>query len=191
MSVPVHDRVLIVLTGPVGGGKSTTALAVAELLRARGVGAASIDLDQIYCMARQREGFGDEEIWNIARRGAAALSDVFFATVADAVIVEGGFHDATEIEGLADNVTTEVRVDVIALQVSFDRTLERVVADTDPGRVASRNPAMLKPLHDQFVAALPYLKANGTVLETDRESVHGVASQIVQLVPGQGHARDA
>ena len=82
----------------------------------------------------------------------------------------------------ADHVATDVRVDVITLLVSFDRTLERVVADVDPGRVASRNPEILKWLHNQFVAALPYLKANSTVVEADLESIDGVAVQIAELV---------
>jgi shikimate kinase len=182
---------LIVLTGPVGGGKSTTALGVAERLRSLGLGAASIDLDHLYCMGRQRAGFGDEEIWKVARRGAAALSDVFFSSVADVVIVEGGFYNAAEIEGLVDHVATEVQVDVITLRVSFERTLERVLADPDPGRVASRNPEVLRWLHDQFVAALEYLGANSTLVEADLESADGVVVRIVERVLRRIHSGDA
>jgi hypothetical protein len=82
-------------------------------------------------MARQHAGFSDEEVWNVARRGAAALSDVFFSTVADVVIVEGGFYSADEIGALVDQVAADVRLDIFALRVSFDRALERVAADPE------------------------------------------------------------
>ncbi len=178
MTAALHDQALIILTGPVGGGKSTTTFAIAERLRSHGVGTASIDLDQIYCMARQRDGFSDEEVWNVARRGAAALSDVFFSTVADVVIVEGGFYSADEIGALANYIAADVRLTVFTLRVSFDCALERVAADPDPARVASRNPEILRWLHDQFVAALPYLNMHSTVVEANLESIDSVAAQI-------------
>jgi thymidylate kinase len=191
MAATRHNQALIVLTGPVGAGKSTTALAIAERLRSQGVGTASIDLDQIYCMARQRTGFDDEEVWKVARHGAAALSDVFFSTVADVVIVEGGFYNADEISALADHVATNVRLDVFTLRVSFERALERVAADPDPGRVASRNPEVLKWLHDQFVTALPYLNLHSTVIEADLESIDDVAAQIAELIFRQRNSCNA
>ncbi len=190
MTAALHDQALIILTGPVGGGKSTTTLAIAERLRSHGVGTASIDLDQIYCMARQRDGFSDEEVWNVARRGAAALSDVFFSTVADVVIVEGGFYSADEIGALANYIAADVRLTVFTLRVSFDCALERVAADPDPARVASRNPEILRWLHDQFVAALPYLNMHSTVVEANLESIDSVAAQIAELILQQRNSRD-
>ena len=182
MTKSLHERVLVLLAGPVGAGKSTTAAAVVQRLRSRGVGAATIDLDQVYCMARQGAGFGDEEVWTVARQAAAAMSDVFFSTVAAVVVVEGGFHDAGEIDDVVANLDTDARLEVIALQLSFEQTLGRVMADPDPGRVASRNRQFLRQLHDQFVAALPYLGTRGVVIEAGLGSIDDVAQVIVERI---------
>jgi adenylylsulfate kinase-like enzyme len=84
-------QMLVVITGPVGGGKSTVALALADRFRESRRTAAVIDLDVVYCMARQGEGFDEANVWNTARHGAAALADAFFAEGMEAVIVEGEF----------------------------------------------------------------------------------------------------
>ncbi len=178
MPSPTSTPVLVVLTGPVGGGKSTTARAITARFQAHGVGAATIDLDQIYGMARRHAGFSDEAVWKIASRGAAALSDVFFDTIADVVIVEGGFHHREDVLGLTDYITTPIHVEIVAMQVSFERALERVTADPEPQRVASRNPDILRNLHQEFVAALPYLRMHGLVIDADLHSVDGLAAHI-------------
>lgn len=48
-------RLLIVVTGPVGGGKSTVAAAHRPT--------AVIDLDLVYLMARQGEDYGEAATW--------------------------------------------------------------------------------------------------------------------------------
>ena len=121
----MFEPLLVVLTGPVGGGKSTVALALATRLRASGHPTAVIDLDLVYCMARQRDGFADEDTWRTARRGAAVLADAFFDSGAGVVVVEGGFFTREECEGLADHLTSNARMSVVTLNVSFDQALHR------------------------------------------------------------------
>jgi shikimate kinase len=177
-----QERVLVVLTGPVGSGKSSTASAVATQLRALGLPTANIDLDLVYCMARQRDGFGEEDVWKVARRGAAALADVFFRSDVRAVVVEGGFFTQVERNDLIDALSTDVRVVAVTLQVSFDCALRRVQADSDPGRVASRNPVILRWLHDQYVAAIPYLSQCSTVVDANEVLIQDVVDRITELV---------
>src|SRR5688572_7013385 len=90
------ERQLIVVTGPVGGGKSTTAIALAACLRRKDASIAVIDLDQIYCMARQRDGFDEPRIWIAARRAAATLANSFFDSGMDVVIIDGEFFTDDE-----------------------------------------------------------------------------------------------
>jgi hypothetical protein len=92
-----------------------------------------------------------------------------------------GFTDE-ERSDLVGRLETDARVVAVTLQVSFERALERVRADADPGRVASRNPAILRWLHGQFDAALPFLAANSTLLEADGETAGNLAGRISGLV---------
>ena len=51
----MSTKSLVVITGPVGGGKSTTAVVLASQLRERGLTVAVVDLDDVYLMASQRQ----------------------------------------------------------------------------------------------------------------------------------------
>jgi hypothetical protein len=78
------EPLLIVITGPVGGGKSSTALALSRVLQETSL-AAVIDLDQIYGFVRQSDEADDDVAWQRARRGAAGLALALF----DAGIIGG------------------------------------------------------------------------------------------------------
>src|SRR4051794_18232006 len=88
---------LIIITGPVGAGKSTTSLVLAQSLRRPDLAVAVIDLDQMYGFVRQQDGYGEQTAWVRARQGAAALTDCLFATGMSVVIVDGEFFNAEEL----------------------------------------------------------------------------------------------
>lgn len=177
----MHPPTLVLLAGPVGAGKSSTAVVLAAHLRAGGRPAAVIDLDVVYGMARQREGFDDEQIWTLARRSAAALAEQFFDGGIAVTVIEGGFYTPTERNDVLDALRAEVRVIPVTLHVSFNGVLRRVQADPDPGRVASRNPTVLRWLHDQYERALPYLRANSAVVDADTASMAEVVAHLAPL----------
>lgn len=85
------QRMLVAVTGPVGGGKSTVALALADSFRDSRRRGAVVDLDLVYGMARQVDGYGEDNIWRAAQRGAAALADAFFTEGMKVVVVDGEF----------------------------------------------------------------------------------------------------
>ena len=177
----MFERLLVVLTGPVGGGKSTVALALATRLRGSGHPTAVIDLDLVYCMARQRDGFADEDTWRTARRGAAVLANVFFDTGARVVVVEGGFFTREECDGLSDQIASDVRISLVTLNVSFEQALHR--AQSDPSRNVTRGrEKRLRLQHGQFAEALPFLRANSLVLDADRLSPVELAQSINESV---------
>lgn len=178
------ERGLVLLTGPVGAGKSTVALAVATRLRTGGCPAAVIDLDLVYCMARQRDGFADEGTWRTARRGAASLANVFFDDGARVVVVEGGFFSDEECDEVCDHMTSSTALELVALDVSFEEALRRAQADPHPGRVVSRDPEFLRALHGQFTDALPFLRVRGLVVDADRSSPDEVAVSIGESIRG-------
>lgn len=173
---------LVVLTGPVGVGKSTTAGAAARILRESGLAVACIDLDQIYCMIRQRPSFDDQGTWLLARQSTAALAEHFFGCVASVVIVEGGFLTRSEQAELLEALPSTPRTEIITLHASFETVHARVMADTDPGRVASKVPTVLKQLYVEYEAALPFLRETTTFIEADNRDVGQVAMQVAAML---------
>jgi chloramphenicol 3-O-phosphotransferase len=174
------EQMLVVVTGPVGGGKSTVALALADLLREAGRPTAVVDLDLVYCMARQGESFAEANTWTTARHGAAALADAFYAEGMQIVIVEGEFFTQGELDALRNYLTTPLEHHFVTLAVSYEQTLVRVAGD--PSRGLSRDPQFLKRLHVQFVDALPFLRDCSLVVDADQLTPHELAERIKDAV---------
>lgn len=171
------ERRLIVITGPVGAGKSTTSLALAQALRRPDVTVAVIDLDQMYGFVRQQAGYGEQAAWMRARQGAAALADCWFATGLTVVIVDGEFFNAAELDALLTSIQSPVVTAFFTLRLTYASALARVQGD--PTRGASKNPVFLQQLHTQFAAALPFLEEKSMVLNTDALTLAQVVAQLV------------
>lgn len=168
---------LIVITGPVGAGKSTTGVALAATLRRAGVEVALLDLDELYLIVRQQDGYGEPAAWARARHGAGALASALFSTAMAVVIVEGEFFSADELDALLTPIPADVIRYVFTLRVSYARVLAHVQGD--PSRGASRDPAFLHWLHTSFVQALPFLEHASTVLDTDALTLEQIVARIV------------
>lgn len=172
------------MTGPVGGGKSTVARHVADRFRELGRAAAVIDLDLVYCMARQTEGFSEQGVWATARRGAAALADSFFTEDIDVVVVEGEFFSQEEPDALLGSLVTPAASYFVALVVSYEKALERVSGD--PTRGMSRDPDFLKRLRAQFTQALPFLRIASLLVEADEAGPRDLAGLILERALAKG-----
>ena len=166
---------LIVITGPVGGGKSTTAIQLATCLRERGLTTAVVGLDDVYLMASQRH-WAEQDAWTAARRGCGALADSFFASGFDAVVVEGGVFDTQEVwSDLRESVKSQVNVTFWTLVVSWEETLRRTAGD--PNR-RTLNEKFLKLQHEEFTSALRFLRDASECIETDQLAAVEVAKLI-------------
>jgi len=179
----VTRQTLILLTGPVGGGKTTTSVALAEHLRGSGRPTAVIDLDVLYPMAQQTDPrYADLETWKIVYRSAAALAEAFFASVMEIVVVEGGFFTRDERAWVSDHLTSNPRITSMALNVSWEETCRRVDADPSADRVATRRPRVLRRHHDRFTEALPFLREAGTVIDADHKTAQEIARVLAEHV---------
>lgn len=176
------------ITGPVGGGKSTVSRRLADYLRAAEIETAVIDLDLVYCMARQEPNFADRKIWKTARRAAGTLVESFYASGLGAVIVEGGFRSSEEYGELREHVVSDVQETFVTLLVSEHGALRRAQDDPDPSRGVSRLPEVQAALYAEFRAALPYLERASKVFGADSESAEEVAKQISELVTREASA---
>ena len=169
---------LMLLTGPVGGGKSTVARAIVDRFRNLGRAVAVIDVDLVYCMVRQRDGFNEINVWHTARWGAAALADVFFARGLDIVVIEGGIFSQEARDDLRGHVSSAVLEMFITLDVSYEENLSR--AQADQGRVTTRDPKTLRRLYEEFEGALPFLRESSLVVEAERRTPSELAKLIVE-----------
>lgn len=176
-------RLLIVLTGPVGGGKSTTALRLAERLRApspdgavRRVGV--VDLDLVADMVRPHAHYGADDLWRMARRICGGLAGAIYREGHDLVIVEGEFFPAAGMAAFVDAVTTPVELRLFTLDVSYEACLARVASDPSPGRNLSRDPVFLQAMNAQFQAELPWLHTAGMVFDANEASAEELSEMI-------------
>ncbi|MFC1900768.1 hypothetical protein ACFLYN_04155 [Chloroflexota bacterium] len=167
---------LVVVSGPVGGGKSTVSLALADSYRESGFKAAVIDLDLIYWMSCQDREKWEPENLETARRGVAALADIFYSDGIDIVIIDGEFFDQEELNLLYNNVATEVEYKFVTLKVSFEETWNRVSGDLSRGN--SRDSKIFRWLYSQFTNALPFLKASSFIVDADKRTPRDIAELI-------------
>jgi thymidylate kinase len=181
-----NQRLLIVITGPVGAGKSTTSVALARALRRHDFAVATIDLDQMYGFVRQQDGYGEPTAWVRARGGAAALANALFDSGMSAVIIEGEFFNPAELATLMAPIQANVVQCFFTLRLSYERALERIQGD--PSRGASKDPSFLKSLHAYFAQALPFLEAHSHVIDTDNLAQDQVVARLTALI-GEQHRR--
>ncbi|HEU4329113.1 MAG TPA: hypothetical protein VFS21_38600 [Roseiflexaceae bacterium] len=180
------QQLLIIITGPVGGGKSTAAAGLAQALRRPEQQAAVIDLDLVYGFVRQQDGYGEPLAWQRARLGAAALARGWFDAGMAAVVVDGEFFDQEELDALASPFPAHVVRCFYTLRLSYETALLRVQGD--PTRGASKDPEFLRSLHAYFVQSLPFLEAASTVIDTDDLGSDEVVARLRALVGEQAGA---
>src|SRR5712691_11737875 len=128
---------LLVISGPIASGKSSTAQLVAAQARAQGRTAAVVDLDRVYMMLDDASPMNSDGVSRQARRAAAALTIQFVADGIDLVIVEGDFWTVVEREQFLTRLPPGTTPMFVTLRAAEEEALRRVQIDT--GRRASRN----------------------------------------------------
>jgi len=76
-----------------------------------------------------------------------------------------------------------VLVQLVTLDVSWEACLARVAADPSQERQASRDPAFLRQMHDGYLAALPWLRSAGAVLDAGSSTPEALAVAVRALLP--------
>ena len=173
---------LIVVNGSIASGKSTIARAYARHLAARGIAAAVIDLDLLYDMHHHASGVAkdDEKTWAIARRAAAALTDIFLAEDVRDIVVEGTFFTPADRAEYLDALVTTATPRFVTLRVSYDEAIRR--AEADPTRGVSRDPAFLRPYYARVEADVAAVPDTDLILDTERLTPDEAAAAIADFV---------
>ena len=167
---------LIVINGPIAAGKSTVAQALGRQFRSAGRATAVVDLDELYLMMSAKP-MGDPRVWRRARRAAAALTDCFFASGIQIVVVEGAFWDESERAPFVDALRWRGSPLFVTLLVSYDVAYRRVQGDSE--RSLSRSPDFLRRNNEEFAARLDRLRATDLVLDSDVQTPQQIVTTIL------------
>lgn len=186
---PMDARRLVLINGPIASGKNAVSTALAGLFERQARRVAVIDLDELWFMLdHQTPRSHDVGHWLEARRAAAALTDEFYRSGRDSVIVNGPFFTEEERSAYLDHVRTPVTPLFVTLRVSFGESWRR--AQADPRRVLSKRREWLRERYAEAERLLPPLLASDLVIGTDGRGPDQIATDILAAVEN-GRARSA
>ncbi len=166
---------VVVISGPIGSGKSTVARAVAERLRGSGRTVAVIDLDVVVSMIGGFEGLSATRL-RAAREVHGRLVGSWFNRGAD-VVVHGPFLNAEAEAPFMRELLAGVEPRRVRLLVSYDVALRRVTADEMP-RNLSRDPQFLRRAHDRFGEMVPAMPVADWTFDTETMDADDIAAVI-------------
>jgi hypothetical protein len=118
--------------------------------------------------------------WAAARRGAAALTDAFYADGASAVAIAGPFFGRSEREDLISALRARPALAVIVLEVGLDEAIAR--ASRDPTRTLSKDPVLLAQLEKSI--NWHELPADAIRLPTGGDTVDDIAARADEQIFG-------
>jgi adenylylsulfate kinase-like enzyme len=184
-----QKAVLIVINGPIASGKNAVSTALAGLLERHGRRVAVIDLDEVWMMLdHQKPQTHVLENWLEARRAAAILTDEFYRSGRNAVIVNGPFFTEAERRGYLHHLETPVDSLFVTLRVTFEESLRR--AQADPRRVISRRRDWLAERFSVNQQLMPPLLSTDLIVDTDGRSPEEIAAEILPVATsGRGPDR--
>lgn len=190
--LPIEGRQsLIVLNGPIASGKNAVSTALAGSLQRDGRKAAVIDLDEVWVMLDHQVPRDQKiEHWLEARRAAAMLTDEFYRSGRDYVIINGPFFTNEERTAYLKHLNTAVVPMFCTLRVSFEEAWRR--SQADPRRVSSKDRDWLAARHSASDALMPALRVSDLVVDTDGRTPAEIADYVAaHLVPHGGYIRRA
>jgi adenylylsulfate kinase len=155
--MPISGIPLVVITGPVGSGKSSVAGALSKVLADNNTAHAVIDMDHLR-IARPTppdDPFGEAG----GRRNLAAMWPLIVADRAQAVVLADVVEDRNEYLGAFAELLPGVSVTIVRLAVPMALILRRIQAREPPETVAwylARAPELLAimqrgPVEDMLV----------------------------------------
>jgi tRNA uridine 5-carbamoylmethylation protein Kti12 len=125
---------LVLITGPIASGKTTTARSLAQRHRDAGRSSAAIDLDDFVEMVAGSDWSSvRREHWQIAGRAAVAAIGSLLDSGIESVYLAGPFFSARLRALILDALASHTEVACVVLDVSLDETIRRAAGDTHRG----------------------------------------------------------
>lgn len=132
----------MLIAGPIAGGKSTVARALADRLRQSGETVALVELDQIAGMA-----LPTLHDWDIVQKIFSSVVGQWLRSPLTVVIAEGP-GNVSEVDNVLTQVPTAVPVVTVVLTSSFETAFSR--AQEDPTRGISRQRDFLSEVFQRW-----------------------------------------
>lgn len=170
---------LVVVTGPIGSGKSAVTKLLADRFKEDGRSAAVVDLDEIVAMLHAPIE-NVEQAWETARNVHRRLVGEWLSSGVDAVIVDGPFYSKSETAALMQYVPTGIVARRIILLATYEVALTRVVGD--PSRGVSKDPVILRLLYEEFARQLPSIDPCEWTFDTAECSVGDVVTAVARVL---------
>jgi shikimate kinase len=170
---------LVVITGPIGSGKSSVAKMLAERFGESGLSAAVVDLDDIVATLHAPPE-NVEHSWDRARDVHGGLVGEWLSSDVDAVIVDGPFYSQSETAALMRCVPTGIAARRVMLLATYEAALERVAGD--PSRGVSKDPAILRLLYEEFTRELPNIDPCEWTFDTAECSVADIVTVVTRVL---------
>ena len=169
----------LLLTGTLGSGKTSTAVAVAEALPAQGLTAVVVDLDWLGWLCRPIEADGDE-IHELILRNLRAMWPNLLEAGAQRIVMARTLENAAQIESLR-SALPDANVTVVRLTAS-PATIEARLRRRDTG------PMLAEHLEESssFSRHLDGIADFDLVIDTDGRGVEQVAAEILERLPAFG-----
>ncbi|MFC5932110.1 hypothetical protein [Cryobacterium melibiosiphilum] len=153
---------LVLIVGPIAGGKTTVARALAERLRQSGEKVALVELDQIAEMA-----LPTLPDWAIAHMIFNSVVGHWLRNPFTTVIAEGPGNES-EVNAVLAQVPDAASVVTVVLTSSFELAFSR--AQADPTRGISRDHQFLFSVFQSWERNMPYI-AHDLLIDTGSASV--------------------
>ena len=169
------DRHLVLISGPVAAGKSSTVIRLAELARAQGRLAAAIDMDETIEMVAGSNWSTVQKSDRIrACRATASFVHSLFESGMELVAIAGSTLSPYEWDALAVQTDPPPKILYVLLRVSIEESVRR--AQADPGRIHTRDPEYVTRL----AAAIDWesIRQPDLVVQTDGMSLDEVTEAI-------------
>jgi shikimate kinase len=170
---------LLIVTGPIGSGKSSVTKMLAERFREAGRSAAVVDLDEIVAMLHAPLE-NVEQSWERAREVHGRLVGEWLSSGVDAVIVDGPFYSQSETAALMQCVPTRIAARRVMLLATYEVALERVAPD--PSRGVSKDPVILRLKYEEFARELPSIDPCEWTFDTAECSIGDIVNTVARVL---------
>ena len=170
---------LVVVTGPIGSGKSSVTKMLADRFSEAGRSVAVVDLDDIVAMLHAPLE-NVEQSWERARDVHGRLVGEWLSSGVDVVIVDGPFYSQSETAALMQCVPTGIAARRVMLLSTYEIALARVSGD--PSRGVSKDPVILRLLYEEFARELPSIDPCEWTFDTAECSVVNVVTTVARVL---------